>query len=126
MLRYASGVLIAVCAWSVGLSAQQAPQGTQPAASVDATEGRRLFHQKCSLCHVAPMKGGESYGPKLSKAQVNSTEAGVREIIRSGTGRMPGFQYALEPRQVAAIIAFLKTLDVPPDRIVIDTPNPSL
>jgi hypothetical protein len=37
---------------------------------------------------------------------------------------MPGFQYTLEPRQITAIVEFLKTLDVPPDRIVLEAPNP--
>lgn len=124
MVRYVSVALVAIWACGIGLSARQVSQAPRSAATVEVSEGRRLFQQKCSLCHLAPVKGDTPYGPRLSKAQVNSAEDGVREIIRGGIGRMPGFQYALEPRQIAAIIAFMKTLDAPPDRVIIDAPNP--
>ncbi len=37
-----------------------------------------------------------------------ATETRVREIIRNGTPRMPGFQYGLRPEEIEDIIAFLK------------------
>jgi len=45
------------------------------------------------------------------------------KTIQNGGARMPGFQHTLDPSQITAIIAFLKTLESPPDRIVVDTPN---
>jgi mono/diheme cytochrome c family protein len=119
-----ASVLIIVSACGFGLSAQQAPPPARTAATAEIAEGRRVFHQKCSLCHVPPTKGMEPYGPRVSKARVNGREEAVREIIGNGVGRMPGFRYALEPAQIAAVIAYLKTLDAPPDRVVIDAPNP--
>lgn len=91
-------------------------------ASPDGAEGRRLFHQKCALCHVANTVGEQSYGPKLSKAQVERSEAAVKQIIAVGGVRMPGFQHTLQPQQIDAIVAFLRTLGTPSDRVLIKTP----
>jgi mono/diheme cytochrome c family protein len=114
----------AVLALGAGVSAGQAAQPAQSPVSADVMEGRRLFAQKCAVCHVPATRGAEPYGPRLSKAQVNGAEEAVTQVIRNGGLRMPGFQYALEPRQIAAIVAFMKTLDAPPDRIVVDAVNP--
>jgi mono/diheme cytochrome c family protein len=125
MVRHSSLVLFVFWAFvTTALSAQQPSPKSQAATSADMAEGRRLFHQKCSLCHLAPVKGEEPYGPRLSRNQVTRSEEGVRAIIRNGVGRMPGFQYTLQAGQIDAIVAFLKTLDVPTDRILIETPNP--
>ncbi len=96
----------------------------QAPASADVAEGRRLFQQKCALCHVPAVRGKDPYGPKLSKAQVSRSEAAVREMVRTGIGRMPGFQYTLQPPQIDAIVAFLRTLDTPPERVLTAQPNP--
>ena len=124
MLR-CSSIVLATILWLGGASsAQQGAQPTQTAAAGDVKEGRRLFAQKCAMCHVPATRGADPYGPKLSKAQVNVSEEGVTQIISNGGLRMPGFRYTLEPRQIAAIMAFLKTLEVQPDRIVTETPSP--
>jgi mono/diheme cytochrome c family protein len=99
-------------------------QTTAPGNAAEIAEGRRVFHQKCALCHVANTLGEESYGPKLSRVQVDKSEEGVRQVIRTGLARMPGFQYALEPRQLDALIALLKTLETPPARVVVKTAGP--
>jgi hypothetical protein len=38
----------------------------------------------------------------------------VRKVIMDGGVHMPGFKYLLNEKDVDAILAFLKTLDVPP------------
>ena len=113
--------LIAAAAISIGTPAVHA-QTAAPADAAVVAEGRRVFHQKCALCHVANTLGEEPYGPKLSRTQVDKSEEGVRQIIRDGLVRMPGFQYTLDARQIDAIVAFLKTLDAPPARILVKTP----
>ena len=110
--------VVAATLFVVPVSAQQT------AVSAEVAEGRRVFHQKCALCHVAGTIGEQPYGPRLSRAQVDKSEDGVRQIIRAGTARMPGFQYTLDAPKIAAVIAFLKTLDAPPDRVVVSTPAP--
>jgi mono/diheme cytochrome c family protein len=106
----------------LALAGQQQVQAQTP-ASAEAAEGRRLFQQKCALCHVAAVRGRDPYGPRLSKAQVARSEDSVKQIVRSGIGRMPGFQYTLQAPQIDAIVAFLRTLDTPPDRVLTAKPN---
>lgn len=38
----------------------------------------------------------------------------MREVISNGTPRMPGFKYHLQSAEIEAIVAYLKTLPVPP------------
>jgi mono/diheme cytochrome c family protein len=38
------------------------------------------------------------------------TDANVRDLILKGGGKMVGFEDTLEPKQVDALIAYLKTL----------------
>jgi mono/diheme cytochrome c family protein len=118
LMKAALILVVAATLFAVPVSAQRG------AASREVVEGRRLFHQKCALCHVAGTIGEEPYGPKLSRSQVERSEEGVRQIIRAGTARMPGFQYTLDAAKIAAIVAFLKTLESPPDRVVVATPAP--
>ena len=106
------------------LYAQQAAAASQGVAPANVEEGRRLFHQKCAICHIAAVKGEQPYGPKVSRAQVDRSEAGVKQIVLNGSGRMPGFRYALQLEQVDAIVAFLKTVEVPLDRALLAKPNP--
>jgi quinoprotein glucose dehydrogenase len=124
LMKVVIGALTSALVCAVALSAQRPSPPAQTPASSEVAEGRRLFHQKCALCHIANTVGEEPYGPRLSRAQIDRSEDGVRQIIRAGTARMPGFQYTLEAPQIAAIVAFLKTLESPPTRVVISTPAP--
>ena len=72
--------------------------------------GKKMFQQRCSICHTPPQPGGRTYGPLMSMETVTGKEAGVRALIMMGTPRMPGFQYTLEPQEVDNIIAYLKTV----------------
>ena len=76
--------------------------------------GKGLFLQRCSLCHARKLvKPYEPIGPvldELFKGTNPRDETIVREFVLKGTPRMPGFQYALEPKQIEEIIAYLKTL----------------
>ena len=70
--------------------------------------GMKLFRQRCSVCHVRVAPGERTYGPVLSMENVSQPQSAVREIILKGSARMPGFAYALQPKQVDDIIAYLK------------------
>jgi mono/diheme cytochrome c family protein len=37
----------------------------------------------------------------------------MRDVIANGTPRMPGFKFQFEPPQIAAIVAYLKTVPAP-------------
>jgi mono/diheme cytochrome c family protein len=85
-----------------------------------------LFLQRCSVCHlpkeVKPTfdvpqelwwKTLPSYGPSLTGVFKNAKpdrEKFIREAIAKGGPNMPGFQYGLEPKDIDALIAYLKTL----------------
>lgn len=94
------------------LAAQSAPAS----ASLSAAElaGKKLFLQRCSVCHLPPLgRSADSrpFGPLLKGiGKDHESEAGAREIIRKGTPRMPGFQYGLDSKEIDDLIAYLKTV----------------
>jgi mono/diheme cytochrome c family protein len=81
--------------------------------TADETNGKKMFLQRCSICHTQVQSGGKPYGPWLTANSV-ANEAAARAIITKGTQRMPGFQYGLEPREIDNIIAYLKTVKKAP------------
>ena len=86
---------------------------TPPALSDAELGGRRLFLQRCGICHD-PV-GQRTTGPWLDQTTLATMgEAAARQMIAEGTRRMPGFQYALQPAQIDEILAFLKK--VSPDQ----------
>ena len=81
-----------------------------PTLSENELAGRRLFAQRCGLCHD-PVGQARTPGPWLDRETLTrSGEPGVRQVISIGTPRMPGFQYALKASQVDDLLAFLKTV----------------
>ena len=88
-------------------------QQTAPPPSGKDLAGKKLFLQRCSICHMPPLgppgEEGESYGPKLKGLVKDTpTETRAREFIRNGSPRMPGFQYGLTPEEIENIIAYLR------------------
>jgi mono/diheme cytochrome c family protein len=72
--------------------------------------GRRLFVQRCGLCHD-PVGQGRIQGPWLDRESFGAEkEAAARRVIEQGSARMPGFRHALTPGQIDQIVSFLKTV----------------
>jgi len=96
----------------VGMSAQQPPRPGTTAASVQS--GKKLFVQRCSVCHMPPLGAGEprSYAKSLAGVVKNKeAEAAARDIIQKGLPTlMPGFQYGLTSTEIDHIVAYLSTL----------------
>src|SRR6266571_7503169 len=88
----------------------------KPQLSEDALKGRAQWVQRCAYCHDGV--GTPTYktlGPWLDVETVRpEREASVRQFIATGSTRMPGFRYTLQPEQVDQLIAFLKS--VTPDQ----------
>ena len=107
--RWALLALIAASPIAVGAQ--------QPAAekSLNATRklGQRVFEQRCGICHAPARAGFQMYGPALYKDLVNGNEDAIKEMIRSGTVKMPGFRFGLEPSEIDAIVEYLKTVPKP-------------
>ena len=102
----------ALLAVDVGMSAQQPPRPTTASASVES--GKKLFVQRCSVCHLPPLGPGEpsSYAKSLAGIVKNrETEAAARDVIQKGVPtRMPGFQHGLTSTEIDQIVAYLSTL----------------
>lgn len=99
-------------ALATGLSAQQPVTSGATPAQLEA--GKKLFVQRCSVCHLPPLGPGEprSYARSLTGVVKSpQTEAAARLIIERGVAsRMPGFRYGLEPDEIDNIVAYLSTL----------------
>lgn len=98
----------------------EAAGGTAALNEVQRT-GKRLFSQNCSLCHSPvkknnknPADEGTTIGPRLnglfSGPKAVPDAVAKTFIVKGVADKMPGFQYALEPKEIEAIIAYLKTL----------------
>jgi mono/diheme cytochrome c family protein len=88
-----------------------AQTAAEPALDAAQLAGRNLFTQHCVVCHVKTlMTAARTYGPALSKNSLGGQADVMRELISNGTTNMPGFKYSLEPTEIGAIIAYLKTL----------------
>ena len=76
--------------------------------------GQRVFQQRCGICHAPARAGFQMYGPALYKDLVNGSEDAIKEMIRSGSAKMPGFKLGLQPSEIDAIVEYLKTVPKPP------------
>ncbi|MGD0963275.1 MAG: cytochrome c [Candidatus Acidiferrales bacterium] len=99
-----------------GLRLAAATQRKNSDAALNETQalGRRVFHQRCAVCHTQVSPGARRYGPVLSEDLVDGNEDAIREFIRNGSrGKMPGFKYGLESSEIDAIVEYLKTVPKP-------------
>lgn len=98
MLAFGSGALA------------QSPSASRELSDVEL-KGKGMFQQRCSVCHLpVVLDDDRTWGPKLSAQTVTGKEPVIREFIRQGTPRMPGFQYGLTSEEIDSIIAYLKTV----------------
>jgi mono/diheme cytochrome c family protein len=75
--------------------------------------GKKLFVQKCSVCHLPALPSYTAYGPLLDNNVVaDRGEESVREQIERGSAKMPGFQYSMSSVEIEQIVGYLKTLDL--------------
>jgi mono/diheme cytochrome c family protein len=70
--------------------------------------GRELFLKSCAHCHAADARGDE--GPDLHGLQVSDRYI-ARVITRGVEGEMPAFAKKHGPADVAALTAYLRSLD---------------
>jgi mono/diheme cytochrome c family protein len=103
-------LLTALLATPQSVSAQPAAELLSEAQQL----GMRLYNQSCVVCHAKPQITSGQYGPTLSQESAGGREDVMRDVIANGTPRMPGFKFQFEPTQIAAIVAYLKTVPTPP------------
>jgi mono/diheme cytochrome c family protein len=109
MKRSALAVVVLLIAGAQPAFAQQALDGLTD----QQRRGRLVMSQSCGVCHLSPARNARTYGPSLSKATSAGDDAKMRQYILEGTPRMPAFKYFLQPPDVDAIIAYVRTLPVP-------------
>jgi mono/diheme cytochrome c family protein len=106
--------VLGVSATAGGVSAQQPASVRASATPVSLDAGKRLFTQRCSICHLPPLAPGEpkAYARALGGfVKGPETEAAARLIVERGVPqRMPGFRYGLEPGEIDSIVRYLSTL----------------
>jgi mono/diheme cytochrome c family protein len=112
MRRTALAVLMLLSWAPAGSSAEQA-SGHEKLNDTEQL-GRRLFGQSCGVCHTKPTLTSGLYGPALSKESLGGQEDVMIQVISNGTPRMPGFRHHFDAAQITAIVAYVKTLPVPP------------
>ena len=114
-------LLIAFVGLSCSLSARQV---ANPSLSDEQQEGRRIFQQKCAVCHGPTSSFAEPYARPLTKGRVEGNEEYIREAITNGSGpRMPAWRYTLQPNQINNILAYLKTIEKPSPTITSERPE---
>jgi cytochrome c len=91
--------------------------GQAKKAAGNATKGKSVFEDNCSVCHNADStekKGGPGLKGLMKKAKMNNgkapTEANVRAIVNAGGSGMPSFADQLTDEERDNVIAYLKTL----------------
>jgi mono/diheme cytochrome c family protein len=109
MTRGASVVLFLLAACQPSAFAQQAGDGLNDQQRL----GRQILAQSCAVCHLPSGPKAQTYGPPLNKAAAGGDDAVMRSTILDGTVRMPGFKYYLQPAQIDAIIAYVRTIPAP-------------
>jgi mono/diheme cytochrome c family protein len=94
--------------------AQGAAPGTGSAGlNSEQHQGWLLTLQYCALCHTRTnLHSTTTIGPILSQESGGGRDDVLRQVIADGTPNMPGFKHQFEPREIDAIVAYLKT--VPP------------
>lgn len=92
------------------------PTGPDAKLTEQQFKGQGLFLERCSLCHlVRNLKSGTppTVGPSLKtvfKDVSPDEEKDLRTFIMNGTPHMPGFKYALSPKEIDDLVAYLKVM----------------
>jgi len=113
-----SGALfVLLLAFQLAVPAQQDKASSPVPLNDTQILGRRVFQQRCAICHTESTPGARRYGPVLSKELVDGNEDTIRDFISNGSkGKMPGFKYGLEAPEINAIVEYLKTVPRPAKR----------
>ncbi len=98
---------------------QPASKPATDSASHSADEGKKVFTQRCAVCHktdsetktVGPgLKGLGGSTRKFVTTDTPVTEEALRKWILKGDGLMPPFEKVLDDKQVGDLVLYLKTL----------------
>ncbi|MDF0642483.1 MAG: c-type cytochrome [Nitrospira sp.] len=74
----------------------------------DAPRGKELYDASCVVCHGPRAEG--NIGPRLAGNPLLSNEQVFRKIVHEGRHMMPPLKGSITDRQLADILAWLRTL----------------
>ena len=86
------------------------------AASAIADDGAATFKSKCAMCHGPDGSGNTTMGKSLKLRPLGSadvqkqTDKDLAAIITNGKGKMPAYKGKLSDAEIAAQVAFIRTL----------------
>jgi mono/diheme cytochrome c family protein len=110
-------LLLLLLAIPLAVPAQQDKSSSTVTLNDGQILGRRVFQQRCAVCHTESTPGARRYGPVLYKELVDGNEDSIRDFISNGSkGKMPGFKYGLDASEINAIVEYLKTVPRPVKR----------
>ncbi len=83
--------------------------GSGGAGSGPARSGEVVFQRYCNVCHPG---GGFGAGPSLIVELPRMSDEQVREVVRHGKNRMPGFtQQEITDEELANLIVYMRGLE---------------
>lgn len=128
----AAAAVLCPVLWAAGAGQASTAKATPaPALTKQQYEGEGIFLQNCSFCHFPHKMSsqstvhsneenpkstvqGKTIGPDLKglfKGDTPMSDQVAKTIIQQGfPGQMPGFRYGLDPKEIDAVIEYMKTL----------------
>ena len=112
-------LLILVAALTLAAADKKPAEKRKGAKASDTKAGEAIFSKNCALCHNAdsteekmgsPGLKGLFKSDKLPHSGEPTTEANVTERIKKGSDKMPAFEKKLSNKELADLLAYLKTL----------------
>jgi mono/diheme cytochrome c family protein len=104
-------VLIAAMVFVVLLFANEGGPSYRAGNGAAPSAGAALFSANCARCHGSD--GGGAVGPQLSGGAVTDdfpNAAREVKVVTNGRGAMPSFGDVLTPSQIAAVVAYTRSL----------------
>ena len=89
------------------------------AVPADATDSAAVFKTNCAACHGADGRGQSPMGKALHVKDLASddvqalSDQQLKTIIAEGKGKMPAYKSKLSDDDIAALVAFIRTLRPP-------------
>lgn len=95
--------------WSPALQAQPLPASVVASTDPTIIHGAQLFHDKgCIYCHTLEGRGG-ARGPNLSTVGSRLSASQFTTRILNGGNNMPAYGSILQPDELDALVAFLRS-----------------
>lgn len=108
---------VLVFVYGVSAAGPRAAAGTQKGRAAQLERGRAVYAERCARCHGSDGQGrtrmGESVeSPDLSDPawQRGRTDARMITSVANGRGQMPAFRKKLTRQDIAASVAYVRTL----------------